>query len=198
MHVWHHDVEVHGRGGQNFGQVLSVWRHRHLRRQSLARLPLHRHGADSGDQRQPRRSGSARDLRPRSTAIPYSRIVEGQELTFYQVEAEGDLPVEFMDVETRSRWDMLGYAVSGPLGGVRLEQLPAYNSMWFAWNTYWPETTIWETGDGIIEAPPMTAVLEPAGASLPDGFELTQNYPNPFNPETRIHVTLPVDGQMTL
>ena len=101
------------------------------------------------------------------TAIPYSRIVEGQELTFYQVEAEGDLPVEFMDVETRSRWDMLGYAVSGPFGGVRLEQLPAYNSMWFAWNTYWPETTIWETGDGIIEAPPMTAVLEPAGPPCP-------------------------------
>lgn len=25
MHVWHHDVELHGRGGQNFGQVLSVW-----------------------------------------------------------------------------------------------------------------------------------------------------------------------------
>ncbi len=25
MHVWHHDVETHGRGGQNFGQVLSVW-----------------------------------------------------------------------------------------------------------------------------------------------------------------------------
>ena len=25
MHVWHHDVDVHGKGGQNFGQVLSVW-----------------------------------------------------------------------------------------------------------------------------------------------------------------------------
>ena len=25
MHVWHHDVELHGRGGQNFGIVLSVW-----------------------------------------------------------------------------------------------------------------------------------------------------------------------------
>ena len=25
MHVWHHDMEVHGRGGQNFGIVLSVW-----------------------------------------------------------------------------------------------------------------------------------------------------------------------------
>ena len=25
MHVWHHDIETHGRGGQNFGLVLSVW-----------------------------------------------------------------------------------------------------------------------------------------------------------------------------
>lgn len=25
MHVWHHDVEMHGKGGQNFGIVLSVW-----------------------------------------------------------------------------------------------------------------------------------------------------------------------------
>ncbi|HJP31654.1 MAG TPA: sterol desaturase family protein [Candidatus Latescibacteria bacterium] len=25
MHVWHHDVEQHDAGGQNFGQVLSVW-----------------------------------------------------------------------------------------------------------------------------------------------------------------------------
>jgi sterol desaturase/sphingolipid hydroxylase (fatty acid hydroxylase superfamily) len=25
MHVWHHDMELHGKGGQNFGIVLSVW-----------------------------------------------------------------------------------------------------------------------------------------------------------------------------
>ena len=25
MHVWHHDVEMHGKGGQNFGIVLSLW-----------------------------------------------------------------------------------------------------------------------------------------------------------------------------
>ena len=25
MHVWHHDIEQHGKGGQNFGIVLSVW-----------------------------------------------------------------------------------------------------------------------------------------------------------------------------
>ncbi len=25
MHVWHHDVDVHGKGGQNFGIALSIW-----------------------------------------------------------------------------------------------------------------------------------------------------------------------------
>jgi len=25
MHVWHHDVVLHGRGGQNFGVVFSLW-----------------------------------------------------------------------------------------------------------------------------------------------------------------------------
>jgi hypothetical protein len=132
------------------------------------------------------------------TSIPYDRVVDGQLLSFYQVEAEGDLPVEFMDVETRSRWDMRGQAIAGPLQGTQLRVLASYNSMWFAWSTYWPESSVWEVGDGIIEAPPFTGVLEPAGTSTPQGFELTQNYPNPFNPETRIQFTLPVDGQMTL
>ena len=94
---------------------------------------------------------------------------------------------------------MLGSAISGPLSGARLEQLPSYNSMWFAWSTYWPETSVWDPGDGIIDTPPpSTAVLEPAVASIPDGIELTQNYPNRFNPETHVRFTLPVDGHMTL
>ncbi|MEZ4746256.1 MAG: sterol desaturase family protein [Calditrichia bacterium] len=25
MHIWHHDVETYGKGGQNFGIVLSIW-----------------------------------------------------------------------------------------------------------------------------------------------------------------------------
>ena len=77
--------------------------------------------------------------RQSTTSIPYLREVEGRLLTFYQVEPKGNLAVEFIDVETSSRWNMLGIAVNGPLQGERLRQLPAYNAMWFAWSTYWPE-----------------------------------------------------------
>ena len=112
--------------------------------------------------------------------------------------AGGGLAVGVRGRGRRRPWTLVGNAVPGALSGTKLEQLPAYNSEWFARGTYWPGTTVWEIGDGIIEAPPITAVLEPAGASLPDGFELTQNYPNPFNPDTRIRFTLPVDGQLTL
>ena len=60
------------------------------------------------------------------------------------------MPLEFMDIETRSRWNMLGEAVAGPLAGHRLQQVPAYNSMWFVWSAYWPETEVWAPGDGIV------------------------------------------------
>ena len=131
-------------------------------------------------------------------SIPYSRVVDGRTLTFYQIEPEGDLPLEFRDVETGTRWDLLGRGLDGPLAGRQLEQLPAFNSMWFAWSTYYPNSSVWASGDGIIEAPPVTAVLEPHGAALPDGFGLQQNYPNPFNPDTRIQFTLPTAGEATL
>ena len=86
------------------------------------------------------------------TAIPYFSDVDGEIFRFYQVESEGQLPVEFMDAETGTRWDMLGRAVEGPLKGERLEQVPAYNSMWFAWDTYWNGAPVWD-GEGIFEAP---------------------------------------------
>ncbi len=135
--------------------------------------------------------------REASLAIPFYREVDGQVLTFYEVEPEGNLPVEFMDAETRSRWNLRGEAVSGPLAGQRLRQMPGYNSMWFAWATYWPETDLWTFGEGIIEPPP-TTVEEEDIAALPEHFVLSQNYPNPFNPTTHIQYALPQDGLVRL
>ncbi|MGY8822442.1 MAG: DUF3179 domain-containing (seleno)protein [Candidatus Latescibacterota bacterium] len=52
------------------------------------------------------------------------------------------LPISMRDQETGTLWDMLGIAVSGPLTGEQLQQLPAYNAMYFAWSAYWPETSL--------------------------------------------------------
>ena len=131
------------------------------------------------------------------TALPYSRQVDGRTLTFHQVEQEGPLP-EFRDVETGTTWDLIGRAVDGPLQGEQLRLLPAYYSMWFAWSTYWPESTVWQYGDGIIDEPPDTAVLDPEDESVPRSFQLEPNYPNPFNPGTRIRFSLPADGDASL
>ena len=67
------------------------------------------------------------------TAIAYFNEVDGRALSFYAVEPEGDLPIEFVDVETGSRWNMLGSAIEGPLAGQQLKQVPSYNSMWFVY-----------------------------------------------------------------
>ena len=131
------------------------------------------------------------------TALPYSREIDGRTLTFYQADPTGPLP-ECRDVETGTTWDLLGRALEGPLQGEQLTQLPAYYSMWFAWSTYWPESTVWRAGHGIIDEPEDTAVLLPEGEAVPRGFELGQNYPNPFNPVTRIRFSLPADGDASL
>ena len=95
-----------------------------------------------------------------ATAIPYSRVVRGQVLTFRILSRTGDLrlssgrslPLAFADVETGSEWNMRGEALAGPLKGAQLEQIPAYNSMWFGWSAYWPQTHLWN-GEGILPPP---------------------------------------------
>ncbi len=132
--------------------------------------------------------------RANRTAIPFDRRVGDQVLEFFQVQAEGDLPVEFMDTQTQSRWNLRGEAVAGPLAGQRLRQIPAYNSMWFGWTAYWPETLVWQ-GEGVVEAPP-TAVQEQL--AVPQVFSLGQNFPNPFNPSTHIQYVLSRAGVVRL
>ena len=87
-----------------------------------------------------------------ATAIPYSRVVGDQLLTFRILSRTGDRPLAFADVETGSEWNMLGEALAGPLKGAQLEQIPAYNSMWFGWSAYWPQTRLWN-GEGLLPPP---------------------------------------------
>lgn len=46
------------------------------------------------------------------------------------------------DLETGSRWNISGAAVSGPLEGERLEPLIGIDSFWFNWSAFHPETRI--------------------------------------------------------
>jgi len=59
-------------------------------------------------------------------------------------------PLEFaykggaiLDSQTNSRWDLTGKAVSGPLKGEKLTQLPSITCYWFAWVTVFPETKVY-------------------------------------------------------
>lgn len=122
------------------------------------------------------------------TAIPYERRVAGRLLSFYAAPADDGLPLAFADRETGSRWNLLGLAIAGPLQGQQLAQVPAYNSMWFAWNAFWPDSEIWD-GTGIItdvvtlvDDGGDDAAADVAGSSL----VLGANAPNPFNAATRV------------
>ncbi len=77
-------------------------------------------------------------------------LVSGQSLP---VSASSE-PIELFnlqDQETKSIWNIKGEAVSGPMKGQRLKQIPAHNAMWFAWLAFWGNTQVHgetERGDG--------------------------------------------------
>jgi hypothetical protein len=66
----------------------------------------------------------------------FSPVLNGQTLTFSVQNGN------FVDDQTRSRWDITGTAVSGELAGESLARLPHLDTFWFAWSTYQPETDL--------------------------------------------------------
>ena len=84
---------------------------------------------------------------PARIAIPFLRVLGGRSLTFSMV-SEGDSVSPFLlqDTETGTLWNLKGEAISGPLTGEQLTQVPAHNAFWFAWSTFWQNTGI-RTGE---------------------------------------------------
>ena len=81
--------------------------------------------------------------RDSNIALPFARTVDGQSLTF-DLEEDGAWPLGLRDRETGTLWNVEGVALEGPLRGQRLTQVPAHNSFWFAWVTFWQNTDVWQ------------------------------------------------------
>ncbi|MCB9351013.1 MAG: DUF3179 domain-containing protein [Lewinellaceae bacterium] len=75
------------------------------------------------------------------------------------------LPIVMEDQEG-SRWDLFGYAVSGPRQGQRLPVVSAYIGYWFAIGGMYPGTEVFE-GQGI--APPFNPPSASPGWTIPEG-----------------------------
>ncbi len=65
----------------------------------------------------------------------FSPVVDGRTLTFRTAPSGGGA----VDVETGSRWDVLGRATSGPLVGTALSRVPHVDTFWFAWAAFRPD-----------------------------------------------------------
>ena len=70
-----------------------------------------------------------------------STLEDGTSLTFYEIPTL--LPI-IMEDQEGNRWDMFGFAVSGPRKGERLKAVTAYTSYWFAISGMYPGTVIFE------------------------------------------------------
>ena len=78
-------------------------------------------------------------------AVPFSRNVGGQTLTFERVTSNNAIyPFLLKDNETGTTWNLKGEALAGgELEGEVLEQIPAHNAFWFAWATFWQNTGVY-------------------------------------------------------
>jgi hypothetical protein len=75
------------------------------------------------------------------TVTVYDPVLDGRHLHFAE---DGD---GFRDLETGSRWDILGRATAGPLEGAELEEYRHLDTFWFAWVTFNPDTRVLDLQD---------------------------------------------------
>jgi hypothetical protein len=61
-------------------------------------------------------------------------MIDGQALEFTYSEEK------IMDKQTGSVWDFDGKAISGPLNGKNLQQIPYDIGFWFEWVAFYPST----------------------------------------------------------
>ena len=74
--------------------------------------------------------------------FPNARQVGELFLKFDIVEDQG-FPFNMVDAQTGSIWYIKGEAIEGPLKGAKLAQVPAHTGFWFAWVTFWQNTSVW-------------------------------------------------------
>ncbi len=86
-------------------------------------------------------SGDVTTGRAVGVGLAFERTVDGQVLTF---ESEGE--DRFVDLETGSKWDLFGNAVSGQLAGEQLTPVVNTNELWFAWAAFNEGAAVY-TGD---------------------------------------------------
>jgi hypothetical protein len=67
----------------------------------------------------------------------FEPFLYGRRLTFRTDGTQG-----IVDVETGSRWNLLGQAVAGPAAGSRLEPVPHVTTFWFAWRAAHERTRV--------------------------------------------------------
>lgn len=71
-----------------------------------------------------------------------AKVFLSSKRTWGDYRAQGGRTI-FKDKETETEWDgFAGRAISGPQAGTRLEEIPSSVSYWFAWKSFFPDTTI--------------------------------------------------------
>jgi len=73
------------------------------------------------------------------TAVAFSRILDGRELTF--TASDNDT---FLDDQTGTTWSVLGRAIDGELAGAQLDLAPHRNEFWFAWSAFFSDAEVYD------------------------------------------------------